>query len=484
METEPRLMSHFERCTPEQAGISSEGLLAVVRELDACDQVHSLLIVRHGRVLYEGYWAPYGAEQPHQLFSVSKSFTSTAIGFCVQEGLLDIDAPLCRYFQAEMPAEVTERLARMTARHLLTMSSGHGECIAWRLIAQHERDWVRAFFAHPLVSEPGSTFVYNSLATYVLSELVTRLTGEKLVDYLTPRLFAPLGIAKPEWDEAPNGSNTGGWGLHLCTEALAKLGQLYLQGGVWQGKRLLAESWIEQASSAQIDNSPGRVLDWAQGYGFQFWRCLPEGAYRADGAYGQYCVVVPKLGLVVAMTEATADMQRTLSVLWEKLLPLCGDKPLPENREAQERLWEMTAKLTVRHPVGAMFCPDRESDIQVDLEDNARGFARLALSFEPDGCVLCMYGQDGSERRFAFGRGQWRYSRHSWDPEHDGERSAGIMAWQDHGDLLLSSCELSGPFRFDLTLHFSAPGQLNSVSFAKNYHFWGSGKWPDLLVKA
>lgn len=472
------MLSRLERCAPEQAGVSSEALLEVLRGLDGCEQLHSLMVVRHGRVICEGWWAPYRHDEPHQMFSLSKSFTSSAIGMCVQEGRLSIDEPLTRYLRDLMPEQLTPQLSRMTARHLLTMASGHGECIAWRLVANGEQDWARAFFAHPLVTEPGSTFVYNSMATYMLSVLVTRLTGEKLLDYLMPRLFEPLGIARPEWDECPRGFNTGGWGLHLMTEDIAKFGQLYLQRGVWEGRRLLDESWIDQATSAQIDNSPGRVLDWAEGYGFQFWRCCPEGVYRGDGAYGQYCIVAPKQDLVIAITETAADMQRPLTLLWERLLPLCGEKPLPPNPTAQERLWEYAANLMVRTPEGKASAPSLELPCEAALEDNGQGFTGVRLEFDGDGCLLTVSRRDGDDRVFAYGRGDWRYSHDSWDPIHDWPHSAGRMAWQANGDLLLRSCEVDGPFRYDVTLHFAAPGRLETMTCAKNCHFWGSKDWP------
>jgi hypothetical protein len=276
--------SRLERGVPEAHGVSSKGLAAAISALEGFSSINSVMIMRHGVVLAEGWWHPYAPQYPHKLFSLSKSFTSTAIGMAIAEGLFTLDDPLSRYFRDKMPAELTPRLEAMTVRHLLTMSSGHACCpLAAIVHSEHRRDWQRGFFAMPLAHDPGSRFAYNSTATYMLAALIYRRAGMNVLDYLMPRLFAPLGIAQPTWDCCPAGINIGGWGLKLCTEDIAKFGQLYLQQGQWQGQQIVPAEWVAMATSKQISNDMNKEPDWKQGYGFQFWRLTPTVAMVPTG---------------------------------------------------------------------------------------------------------------------------------------------------------------------------------------------------------
>jgi CubicO group peptidase (beta-lactamase class C family) len=236
------------------------------------------------------------------------------------------------YFPDKLPAEVSDNLKAMTVRDLLTMSCGHDVEPSFRGAQQ---DWVSAFLAHPVIHEPGKFYLYNSLGTYMLSAIVQKVTGEKVVDYLTPRLFNPLHISKPRWEESPQGINCGGWGLYLKTEDLAKMGQLLLQKGKWNGKQLIPAEWVAEMSKKQVESvNPGTRLedaaakgmtvetsDWMQGYGYQMWRCRP-GCFRADGARGQYIIVVPDKNAVVAITSDVGDLQGELNLVWECILPV------------------------------------------------------------------------------------------------------------------------------------------------------------------
>jgi CubicO group peptidase (beta-lactamase class C family) len=205
---------------------------------------------------------------------------------------------------------------------------------------------VRTFLAHPVEHKPGTHFLYNSPGSYMLSAIVQKVTGRTVLDYLRPRLFDPLGIEEPEWLASPQGISTGGWGLLLRTEDVAKFGLLYLQRGKWNGQQILPESWVAQATARQVSNGSDPTKDWDQGYGFQFWRCR-HGAFRGDGAFGQFCIVLPKQDAVVAITADTKDMQAELNVVWEKLLPAFHDAPLPENADEHAKLSKMLGDLAV-----------------------------------------------------------------------------------------------------------------------------------------
>ena len=207
-----------------------------------------------------------------------------------------------------------------------------------------KEEWKRTFLSHPVPHKPGTHFKYNTPATYMLSAIVQKVTGQTVLEYLKPRLFDPLGIVQPQWDSSPEGITLGGYGLFLRTEDIAKFGQLYLQNGTWQGKQLVSAEWIEQATSKQVSNGSDPTRDWDQGYGFQFWRCRHE-AYRGDGKDGQFCILLPKMDAVIAITANTGDMQAELNVVWDKLLPAFHDKPLPDNPRDQAKLKQLVSEL-------------------------------------------------------------------------------------------------------------------------------------------
>ncbi len=329
------------RSTPESQGVSSAKIREFIETANKqVNSMHSFMLVRHGHVVTEAWWAPESAETPHVLWSLSKSFTSTAVGFAVAEGKLSVDDLVLPFFPEDAPAEPSSNLKAMRIRDLLTMNTGHQDEVNWR----EANDWAKAFLAHPVPHKPGTHFRYNTPATYMLSAIVQKVTGETVLEYLKPRLFEPLGIVDPKWENSPQGISIGGYGLYVRTEDIAKFGQLYLQQGEWNGKQLLPQSWIQQATSKQVSNGSDPTRDWDQGYGFQFWRCR-HGAYRGDGKDGQFCIVLPEQDAVIAITANTGDMQGELNIVWDNLLPAFSEKPLDENADEQAKLKAVIAGL-------------------------------------------------------------------------------------------------------------------------------------------
>jgi CubicO group peptidase (beta-lactamase class C family) len=306
------------------------------------------MVLRHGRVIAEAWWKPEAPDKPHILYSLSKSFTSTAVGLAIHEGKLSLDDPVLKFFPADAPAEVSDNLKAMKVRDLLTMTGGHDT----EPKSGASGPSVRQFLAHPVPHTPGTHFQYNTMGTYTLSAIISKVTGQTTLDYLKPRLFDPLGVENPEWKTSPEGYSMGGYGLYLRTEEIAKFGQLYLQRGQWDGKQVVPASWAEQATSRQVPNDQESHAkmgpDWREGYGFQFWRCT-HNAFRGDGAAGQFCVVIPDKDAVVVVTAETGSMQAELNAVWDKLLPAFQDGPLPEDPAGQEKVKELTAGL-VAHP--------------------------------------------------------------------------------------------------------------------------------------
>ena len=336
------------RSTPEAQGISSKAILGFVEAADKINTLHSFMIVRHGRVIGEGWWKPEAADKPHVLASLSKSFNATAVGLAIQDGKLSLDDPVLKFFPADAPADPSDNLKAMKVRDLLTMTCGHDT----EPKAVGGAPTVKQFLAHPVLHKPGTHFQYNTLGSYTLSAIVTKVTGQTTLEYLKPRLFEPLGIENPQWESSPEGNSLGGYGLKLCTEDIAKFGQLYLQKGKWNGKQLIPQEWIEQATSKQVPNdqeSHAKIgIDWQQGYGFQFWRCT-HNAFRGDGAGGQLCLVLPDQDAVVAITAQTGNFQGEMNAVWDNLLPAFRAEALPEDAASQEQLKQAIANL-VAHP--------------------------------------------------------------------------------------------------------------------------------------
>lgn len=315
------MTSPLPESTPSRHGVDADGIGAF---LDATrdNELHSLMIARHGHVIASGWWEPYGPDRPHLLYSLSKSFTSTAAGLAAAEGLLDLDAPVLSYFP-ELDADVTDPRSRaMLVRHIASMSSGH-LADTWPAAPQADPDRpVRAFLRMPPDRDPGTVFAYNQSCTYTLATIIARVTGQPLLDYLRPRLFDVIGIGEAAWDEMPQGQALGFSGLYATTDAIARLGELYLRGGRWDGRQVIPAEWVAEATRKHIATLPDPTSDWGQGYGFQFW--MSRHGYRGDGAFGQFCVVLPEQDAVVAITAGTEDMQGVLDAVWDHLLPAFG----------------------------------------------------------------------------------------------------------------------------------------------------------------
>jgi len=319
------------RSDPEKEKVSKDAIAAYLQAVKENEQdLHSLMIVRNGKVVAEEYFGEHAANKNHALYSVSKTFTSTAIGFAVQEGLLTVNDQVIAFFPDKLPNEISENLKKLEIRHLLTMTVGHDVDPTRALREKREEDWVEAFLAFPVDHQPGTQYVYNSLATYMLSAILHKVTGERLLDYLQPRLLRPLGIVGATWEQSPLGIDVGGWGLEVKTEDMAKLGQFYLQKGQWNGKQLLPREWIEEASAAQVPSLPAgqkkedlkieaKDSDWLQGYGYQLWRSR-HYSFRADGANGQFILILPEKNTVIVTTANIQNMQAELNLIWEHLL--------------------------------------------------------------------------------------------------------------------------------------------------------------------
>jgi hypothetical protein len=289
----------------------------------------------------------------------------------------------------------------------------------------------------------------------MLSATVTKVSGQTLRDYLGPRLFEPLGIPTPDWDVSVQGYNHGASGLHLRTEDVAKFGQLLLQRGEWNGRRLVPADWIDLATSRQASNGSDPDGDWDQGYGFQFWRCVP-GFYRADGAFGQFCIVMPQYDTVVAITGGTKDTKGVMKLLWAKLLPELRAAALPENPAALAALRERLAHLSLPVPGGAQTSPQapKISGRKFKFEPNDLGLASVSLDVAADGAVTFQARRFDQDQSVVAGRGEWK--KGDFLLGRDGTRAvAASGAWSADDSYTIQLAQSGQPFLETFRLKFN-----------------------------
>lgn len=402
------------RGVPEDYGVSSHCILDFIEEIDNRGiELHSFMFFRRGRVLAEGYWAPYKADMNHIMYSVSKTFTSTAIGFAVKEKKLSVDDKVISFFPDDLPPVLSPNLEKLTIKHLLTMSAGHEKAPAFNI---NDDNWARRFLATPIVNEPGKVFQYSTYATYMLSAIIRKATGQTVLEYLRPRLFQPLGIEGAAWETNAEGIPAGGFGLRVKTADMMKLGRLYLQKGKWDNKKLLPEAWIKEASSVQIFQAEEPTLEQqmhdegVQGYGYQIWRST-HNSYRADGAQGQYILVLPDDDAVMVTTAREKDMRKIMALFWEYLYPGIMKKMQRKDDAARDALVSKLASLKIHDPY---FTDDedlirRDTTLSYTMEQNKAGITSLTLSFDKEGTARLAYKSDGKDYTFTFGQDVWSY---------------------------------------------------------------------------
>ncbi len=400
------------RSSPEAEGVSSQNINQFIDAIQQSKhELHSFMMLRHGKVVAEAWNHPYKPELKHTLYSCSKSFTATAIGFAVAEKKLTVLDKVISFFPDKVPAKISDHLAALTIKDLLTMSVGHDKEPIGPIISQ-EDDWVKGFLAAPIQHAPGTRFLYNSIATYMLSAIVQKVTRLTLIDYLTPRLFTPLGITGMDWETDPMGIQVGGWGLRLKTEDMAKFGQLFLQKGMWQGKQIIPSSWIEEATTVKIMQDPsasqGRKdsSDWLQGYCYQMWRSR-HNSYRGDGANGQYILVFPELDAVIAVTSEAPDMQGEFNLIWQYLYTALQPKKLKANPAALAMLRSKSASMAI--PLPRNMSSTMESKVSGNtygITSTHRGLSSLSLNFAAGICSVTLH-TDSVTHTIPFGNGQW-----------------------------------------------------------------------------
>ncbi len=376
------------RSTPEKEGIESQAIINFINSFNKeKHENHSYMVVRHGKVVAEGWWAPYASDIKHTMYSISKSWTSTGIGLLVDQKKLQVDDPVLGFFPEYNYLENKPYLKDLRVKDLLTMSVGNENKPILKL-QEYNENWVKGFLESPIIHQPGSNFLYNSMASYMLSAIVTKITGMPLIDFLKENLLKDLTIENVDWETDGQGINVGGWGMRVKTEDMAKLGLLYLNKGVYNGKRILSEKWVNEATSAQIMQEPNASMDklknsdWVQGYGYQFWRCRYK-AFRGDGAFGQYIIMLPEKEAVVILTSESSDLQDEINMVWEHILPGIKENALPDNPLKQKELKDLSLGLTIpKIQSSNQTIPHENFFNSYHLEDNFLNIQSLELKKE------------------------------------------------------------------------------------------------------
>ncbi len=354
-------MSFLEKATPESCGISSKNIIDFVEAL--CQgledqETHSFLLIRHGKLVCEGYFSPYSCETKHTLFSVSKSFTSIAIGYLVEEGKISVDDYIYTYFPELINDDINKENLKIKIHDLLSMSFGQQGGAVHE--AQKRKNLSNAmlhdFFYRVKDIECGEEFRYDAYGTHMLSALVRKITGENVVEYLMPRLFKPLGIEKPYYVKDSLGTNIGYTGMRMMARDLAKVGLTYLNGGKWNGEQVVPQSWIELATKKHISTENCQTgLDWQQGYCYQFWK----GRYnttRLCGAYGQMCVIMPDYDAIFVINSGYSNINLSyiLESFYENIMFKMQDKPLQEDTESVKKLEDVLSNLRITYKFSEM----------------------------------------------------------------------------------------------------------------------------------
>jgi CubicO group peptidase (beta-lactamase class C family) len=404
------------RSTPEAEGVSSAAIQKFIESYKKeKHELHSVMIIRHGKVISEAWWSPYAPELKHSMYSVSKSWTSTAVGFAVSENKLKVSDKVLTFFPEYADLASQEFLKDLTVKDLLTMSVGH-KTEPLRSVIVMQPDWIRGFLKTPITYAPGTHFLYNTLATYMLSAIVQQVTGESLVKYLEPRLFKPLGIQGVDWEYDSKGINTGGWGIRVKTEDMAKLGLTYLNGGKFNGKQIISNAWVKEATQKHIDQNPEASQakkdssDWLQGYGYQFWRCR-NGAFRADGAYGQYIVMMPEQDAVVVITSESMDLPDDLNMIWQHLLPAFEKSKIPSNPTAYKSLSQFLKNRKLEPATSSTLI--RNENIlgkKFILNKNPLEFTSFQLNKTTKGLVAEIGTKDQKTHLIPLGLNEWQLS--------------------------------------------------------------------------
>ena len=410
---------------------------------DPRTEIHSCIVMRHGHVVAEMYPQPWRKDYRHTMYSVSKTFTSVAVGMCIQDSLITLGDTIGKYIS--LPSSANRNVRAITVRDLLTMQSGIPVDTKMRI---HETEWLRAYLSKKPTAVPGTRWAYDSIMSYILSAIVQKATGQTLMDFLQERLFHPLGITDALWEESPEGITCGGWGLYIRHEAMAAFGQFLLNRGQWHGKQLLSPSWVEEMMKPQSVN--GR-------YSYHIWQTKYPGWAEANGANGQFIFIIPETDMVVSITQCTgksASIQEWIKTMlvdrcMHEALPPPTSPKLPKDSKDSKDL-KALKDYTLPLAQGQAYCSDsiplQNTEVNIAnplvLEDNPLRWKRLGITQSNETMLLDILDTDGRKYTITLGYGKWIESEFDalpyYNPPFQGNFSnlpdtwhvAGSYGWQ------------------------------------------------------
>jgi hypothetical protein len=471
---------------PENHGLSSKALLEFFAQMEQLNlDVNSFMLLQDGKATAQFWRKPYRRECIQLLFSLSKSFTSIAVGIAWDNGFMDLQDKVISFFPDKLPETISSNLEKMTIHHLLSMNTGHHDNI-YGILAKEE-DWVKTFLSLEVLHEPGTYYLYNTHATYMLSAILERITCQDLIGFLMPRLFGPLGIPKPSWETCPKGIVAGGMGLSINTESIAKFGQMLLNKGIYNGKRIISEKYLDLATREQSDNRRNDdKIDSAQGYGYQFHLCR-RGAFRGDGAFGQLCFVAPKENIVIAATSSFKNMKQlqTLLDLINKYIIDKLDKDsfqcLDDHNALELQLSSIMSPFSELQPL-----PDdirNINNLSFDMDENPHNLEKLNFYMKGEQLEVELYYEDESNNKFfPFNITQPVHFQDVFtkDLSHHRQEVVTYVSWLDKNAVKLTLVYIETPYVVTYTLRFEYHFlhlQFNmNVSFSPIKEFKVSGK--------
>ena len=400
----------LQRSTPEAQGVSSQAIADFFRALDEGGyQVHGMMILRHDKVIAEHWWYPYAPEYKHASYSNTKTWTATAMGFAVQEGLVKVTDLVKDFFPDLMPENPAPELSRLTVKHLLSMTAGHRSTF----YDGSGDDQVRAFLAMDYAHEPGTSFAYNITCSHMLSQIITRVTGETIYEYLKPRLFEPLGLSKDIfWEMDLSGRNMGNGGMHARTSDYAKFGTFLKNKGKWNGVQLLDPQWIVDMTTIHIyqntdrDSAINANDDGSQGYGYQTWMGR-HGSYRAIGASNQLVMVVPDKDVVLAVHASIGD-ENGFNSLFYKLCDTMSDKKLKPVKDFDLQKEIEHYALKVPFEPGDLKAAKKSGTLRYNMHQNAYGIKIVDFRFDKEGNCYLTFEGDAFTTNLPFGLESWK----------------------------------------------------------------------------
>jgi CubicO group peptidase (beta-lactamase class C family) len=459
-----KVSSGLRRSPATSKGLSPVALQACVSTLQHEFELHSFMLAVDSDVVAEAWWEPYKPSRQHMQHSATKSFMQVGVGLAAADGLVSVNDPVAKFFP-EFAAEFSYG-DTLTVEHLLTMSVGHERAISGSVWRPIQTSWVREFFREPSVLRPGNLFLYTSAASYMLSGIVQKVTGQTLEQYMRPRFFEPLGIENFHWDQCPHGISTGGNGLSCETEALLKLGLLHFQKGSWDGGEILPAWWVKRATTTQISPAPLFGVDSGDGYGYQWWT-RPDGSYYAWGIFGQYCIVMPRFKAVLAVTGGMPQAKNSfISAVERHLHPLLTRAGKGVSKDGQAELATFLQNVTLLRPSSRT-----SSDVAVtvcgrdlSVESNDLRIQTIRLDFNGSACAYTQVDSRGVHT-ITGGFSGWHEGKTSMTGNHlhheyqlEDMAIVACAEWTDARTLVMTWQFVESAFRDVVTLRFDENG--------------------------